>query len=314
MTKRSSEEIKETPMDPTVPAAVTNPWPPMLDGNGDVNRAVDGVLESVGASFNYQKQTVKLVRALRDLTGSDSGLEGAEWEARSVLVHNGRLGEKPSLAKNGFQLMKDDVESLGVDYLDDRSVTEVYYPECERLLKAATGASLVKAFDHNVRSERGFAEGKRLKGGNAVQQPAGLVHGDYSATSAPRRVENLGLVPKLNDVLRPILGDKPLLSANEVEAVVKHGKHFALMNVWRSITVDPVRHTPLACVDAQTTKREDLLVFEIHYADRIGENYFARFSPEHKWFYFPEMHRTESYLELLISSSSACSSILCASH
>ena len=32
---------------------------------------------------------------------------------------------------------------------------------------------------------------------------------------------------------------------------------------------------PLALCDAQTVEPDDLVVFEIHYADRVGENYFA---------------------------------------
>jgi len=267
----------------------------MQDGDGTIKRNSDGTLEAVAGHFNYQKPGVTLVKTRRDATGSDAGLEGADWDGWTVLVHNARL-QPPTVAKNGFQLVDDDIESLGIDFLDDAAVTKAYYPECERLLKAATGAVTVKAFDHNVRSTRGFEEGKRLKGGNAVQQPAPIVHGDYTATSAPRRVELLGETPKLNDVLRPILGDKPLLSEAEVAAVAKEKKHFALMNVWRNISLEPVRHTPLACCDAQTQRSQDFLTFEIHYADRVGENYFARHSDLHKWFYFPEMRRTEAML------------------
>ena len=35
------------------------------------------------------------------------------------------------------------------------------------------------------------------------------------------------------------------------------------------------------------------MVFEIHYADRIGENYFLKPTDEHEWFYYPQMHRNE---------------------
>jgi len=43
-------------------------------------------------------------------------------------------------------------------------------------------------------------------------------------------------------------------------------------------------------------KPEDLVVFEIHYSDRIGENYFAKYSPDHRWWFYPEMKRTEALL------------------
>ncbi|CAK0840984.1 unnamed protein product [Prorocentrum cordatum] len=71
---------------------------------------------------------------------------------------------------------------------------------------------------------------------------------------------------------------------------------FAIVNVWRSIRDEPVSVLPLACVDAGTVDAEDLCVFEIHYADRIGENYFAAHSPRHRWYYYPGMVREEAML------------------
>ena len=32
---------------------------------------------------------------------------------------------------------------------------------------------------------------------------------------------------------------------------------------------------------------------EVHYEDRVGENYFVKYSPAHKWFYYPEMRNDE---------------------
>ena len=40
--------------------------------------------------------------------------------------------------------------------------------------------------------------------------------------------------------------------------------------------IDPVEINPLALCDASTVSPQDLVVFEIHYADRVGENYFAK--------------------------------------
>ena len=41
---------------------------------------------------------------------------------------------------------------------------------------------------------------------------------------------------------------------------------------------------------------EDLVVFEIHYADRIGENYFAKHDARHRWVYWSAMTRDEALL------------------
>ena len=49
-------------------------------------------------------------------------------------------------------------------------------------------------------------------------------------------------------------------------------------------------------IDAQTVCPEELVVFEIHYADRVGENYFARHAARHGWYYYPRMTRDEVLL------------------
>ena len=87
-----------------------------------------------------------------------------------------------------------DVKEQHCDYYDEEAVTSAYYQQCEELMKRVTGASFVKAFDHNVRSESGRAAAAKLQGGNAVQGPAPIVHGDYTADSAPRRFQWLSSV------------------------------------------------------------------------------------------------------------------------
>jgi hypothetical protein len=115
-----------------------------------------------------------------------------------------------------------------------------------------------------------------------VQQPARFVHGDYTLTSAPERLRQLAEPPKLNDTMRAVVGDKPLLS-KEMLAAVEAGSRWAIINVWRNIGSEPVQAYPLACTDGMTVLPKDLVVFEIHYADRVGENYFAKHSPRHEW-------------------------------
>ena len=52
-----------------------------------------------------------------------------------------------------------------------------------------------------------------------------------------------------------------------------------------NIAKEPVATHPLALCDARSVQPEDLVVFEIHYQDRIGENYFAKHTPRHRWYY-----------------------------
>ena len=236
------------------------------------------------ASFNYCAPDVTAVSTRRDVAGSDGELEGAAWAPTSVRIHDGR-GRPWSLERNGFRLVEDAIDAE-LDLYDDAAVTGRYYGMCEALVaEQCPGAAVVKAFDHNVRCEEGKASGRKLKGGSNVQAPAGLVHGDYTAVSAPRRLARLAEAPKTNDAL-----NKPPL-----DGVDATGRRFAFVNVWRPIS--EVRSPPLACCDAETVRDDrDLLTFKIYYEDRVGENYFARHHQAHEWYYFPRMKRNEALL------------------
>jgi hypothetical protein len=72
-----------------------------------------------------------------------------------------------------------------------------------------------------------------------------------------------------------------LIPDDVVEKVVKAGQRFAIINVWRNISGDPVVTHPVALCDAYPVEAEELVVFEIHYSDRVGENYFSKYSPNH---------------------------------
>mmetsp|Transcript_124242 Transcript_124242/g.220150 ORF Transcript_124242/g.220150 Transcript_124242/m.220150 type:complete len:264 (-) Transcript_124242:40-831(-) len=135
-----------------------------------------------------------------------------------------------------------------------------------------------------------------LRQGNAVQEPLITygVHNDYTAASAPRRLEQLALPPKQNDTLKPVLGDRPAVDPAAVPELLT--KRWAIINVWRNVTAKPVHRFPLGICESSSTTTDDLVVFEIHYADRIGENYFARHSASHVWSYFPQITRDEVIL------------------
>ncbi|MEQ8231186.1 MAG: CmcJ/NvfI family oxidoreductase, partial [Gammaproteobacteria bacterium] len=89
-----------------------------------------------------------------------------------------------SLAANGFAIVQDDLPAL--DFLDDDQVRAAYYPRCCELVRRATGAARVLAFDHNVRDEA-LARAP----GSAIREPVRFVHNDYTERSGPQRVRDL---------------------------------------------------------------------------------------------------------------------------
>ena len=239
------------------------------------------------------------VMTRRNVDGTDDGGKGVVVNTLPIEIIEGRQlrgTERPSNEYNGFELQEAPLGNRTLDFYDHSRVVNQYYPVCVDLVKQATGATFVKAFDHNIRSAQGKAKKKRIKGGQEVQGPAHMVHGDYTLVSAPQRLSDLAEPPKRNDTLISMLGENVLVARDTAQAAIQGEKRFAIINVWRNIGATPVVRDALALCDGRSVSPKDLVVFEIHYSDRIGENYFARPNERHRWYTFPEMTRDEILL------------------
>jgi len=70
-------------------------------------------------------------------------------------------------------------------------------------------------------------------------------------------------------------------------------RRLAIIQVWRPIN-RPVARDPLAIADARSIAAKDLIPTERRFPDRVGEIYQFTYSPAHRWFWFPDMHRDEA--------------------
>lgn len=235
----------------------------------------------------------------RDRGGSDDDWVGVKPDKREIEVHDTRAyngAQRHTLQTNGFELLSRPLAGPTVDFLKNEAVVLNYYPQVEEIIRQASGARLVAAFDHNVRSVVGNQNKRQIEGGQQVQPPLHMVHGDYTMTSAPRRLRDLAMPPTSNDTFGSKLAEgETLLNPVDVDQAINSGR-YAIINLWRNIASEPVFTHPIALCDATRVSPEDLVVFEIHYADRIGENYYAKYSENHQWFFFPEMTRDEALL------------------
>lgn len=194
-----------------------------------------------------------------------------ETRDRMVTIHDMRpVAGAFSLDRQGFELRQH--ETMVGDLYDDRAVEELYDPEIEALLKAATGANRVAIFDHTRRSD-GATGGANREGRRG---PADRVHVDYTPTSGPQRA-----------------GD--VLGAGEVARILDAGGRIAQVNVWRPIT-GPVQRSPLALADASSIDPADLIATDQVFLDRVGEIYHLAHAPGRRWFWVPEMERHEVLL------------------
>ncbi|HKU44666.1 MAG TPA: hypothetical protein VJR89_41185, partial [Polyangiales bacterium] len=140
-------------------------------------------------TFNYLAAATQpsLYRNGRVLTrrnhdGSDRRTEGVVLERVSVPVLDARqldAGASCTLERSGFEQRMRPLRDPKLDFLRHQPVVEHYYRECAELVSEVTGAAHVFPFDHNVRSAVGKDRRTRIEGGQAVQPPAQIVHGDY---------------------------------------------------------------------------------------------------------------------------------------
>lgn len=183
-----------------------------------------------------------------------------------------------SVDREGFELQ--DFESSFQDFDDDEAIKRAFYPDVVDFVKQHTGAKRVEVFDHTIRRRQPpeqmvFSKpSTEFKQQTSVQRPAVLlVHSDYTVQSGPQRV-------------RDIVPD----DADELLA-----RRVAFFNVWKPL-YRAVQELPLAMIDAQTHQPDDLIPMALKYRDRTGEIYVMRYSPAHRWMYFPQMEKDHALL------------------
>lgn len=181
-----------------------------------------------------------------------------------------------SVDREGVQLVER--KSAVTDFYDEQQLRDVYYPEAEKLVAEATGASRVVIFDHTVR-KRQWGQQDRAPG--APRQPVPRVHNDYTEISGPQRVRDL--------------------MGADADTLLKG--RFAVINVWRPIR-GPLEDAPLAVCDATSVRQSDFVASDLLYKDRTGETYAVTYNPNHRWYYVSDMSADEALLLKCYDSAS----------
>jgi len=193
----------------------------------------------------------------------------AVYREHIATIHDLRpLAADLSLDREGFRLVT--APTAVADLYDEEVLRNHYYPEAVDLLRNLTGAARVVVFDHTIRRRIVGAEDRTT---GLPRQPVPRIHNDYTVKSGPQRV-------------RDLLGD-------EADGLLRG--RFAVINVWRPIR-GPLQDAPLAVCDARSVERSDLVATDLIYRDRVGEIYYVKYNPAHRWLYAPDMGRDEALL------------------
>lgn len=229
------------------------------------NGTVNGHSE-VHSTLNYTKDLDPKLTELyfyESDAAKDIHLPGDD--PQDVAIHDGWYRAKEfSIDKEGFSLH--DFKTSFQAWEDDEVVKEKFYPDVVEFLKSNLGAKRALVFDHTIRTKKNEAKKLTQETNTSQRAPVMLVHCDYTAESGPLRV-------------RQLLGD-------EAEDLLS--RRVAFINVWKPI-YNVVEERPLTMCDVTSSRPEDFFKLHLRYRERNGENYVMRYTPNHKWWYFPKM-------------------------
>ncbi|KAK0671662.1 hypothetical protein QBC41DRAFT_48830 [Cercophora samala] len=219
------------------------------------------------------------------------------FEPHSVRVHDVRdRRDEYTLDTHGFQFIRH--KTTGKDFKDRSVVEGAYIPEMERLLQQhlseeghdGEGIRTV-CFDFRLRESIDADEFAQrtinLEDGFDRLLPATHPHIDQSTRGALLRVKrHMGEEAEqlLKGRVRVIkYAFSPPLALGHVGTQLT----LEMLSVWRPLA--NVTSWPLALCDARTVSPEDLVTCDIVRRRYVGETYFGKHNPKHKWHYLSGM-------------------------
>ena len=216
-----------------------------------------------------------------------------EYAPFDITVRDGRsIREHFTMDCHGFVLAS---ASTGVrDFYDFDEVDRIYPDEVAEQVKRLTGADFAVAINWMIRTSGDVAAKQRKREGTyvharGVQPPAGEAHIDTEPSRADRQAEQVyrRFRPEGAGFSRYIYG-----------------------SFWRTFSPPP-QDCPLALCDNRSVADDEGVPNVLQVVDRIpeGEAMFApmdddskpaaaifHFNPNHRWWYFSNMHRDEALL------------------
>jgi len=215
---------------------------------------------------------------LRRFTAPGASVNTGVYESHTVPIRNGRpLQDTFRMDVHGFEIVRH--RSAVTDFTDKAEVDTVYLPEVIEFIKARTGADEV--------ASRGFVLRRSAAPGDHASQPqAALVHIDYGPEGA-----ELSAARAYADQFPDGPGYRRALATS----------------VWRVFSPPP-QDWPLALCDFRSVREEEGLPNQLYFVDRVPDDPMTEvvdeskmitsgsefhYSPDHEWWYFPDMTRDE---------------------
>merc|ERR1711879_443380 len=202
------------------------------------------------------------------------GVDTALTEVDTTIYDARQERENVTIDTHGFTLEPHRTGLKTQEFFDTQTVERMYYAEMKRAIKSSTGCDEVHILEHIVR-DAGAADSRGKKnpfagGGNGINGYAGVVHTDFRADRAEELARSQG-----NGLLDQ--------------------RRYMIVNTWRNISDENlIYNNTLALCDAKTVR--GVLPCDVEHPNlKRSEQY--RLHParagEHRWFYWPHMHKDE---------------------
>ncbi|MEZ5892946.1 MAG: CmcJ/NvfI family oxidoreductase [Parvularculaceae bacterium] len=202
------------------------------------------------------------------------------YDPYPVVVRNARLAEKPfTLDEHGFAIARFPTKLSNAEFEDKARIEQVYHQEVKDTVMAMCGADHVALMGGQIRSSGAT--------GAIVQPPAAEAHVDFNTPTSNK--------------LAKMLYDKTAPNGPGYD-------RFILFSLWRVLS-DPPQDWPLALCDySSVDDSEGLSNVKVDVdaippkeewfkpipgeEDMVAASIFHH-SPNHRWWYFPDMTRDE---------------------
>lgn len=212
-----------------------------------------------------------------------------------IVAHDIRtLEEKPSLAKDGYQLL-DSASTLTQDELLDGTTPEgrkviehQYYAECKRIIEEITGSKIVVPYIFRIRQNGAHPRD----------------FGTSSVASSKMTTSSLPIAHVDRDRVTLQHGIEEAFGERAEELMRTH-KRFAQINVWRSID-DSVKKWPLVFINHSGVAGWD---YDTHMANVLpindprvairgakAQDSVLKDDPSYKYYYASDMSRDEVFV------------------
>lgn len=186
--------------------------------------------------------------------------EEPRWVRKAIRVHDARALPEPPTLDQEGFCLVE--SSIRLDFRDERLVQTLFHDHCRELVTAATGCVEARVLQYEFRDAQ-------KAGPLPAQRYAAVVHADLS--------------PYVEDIVSGT-----------------GGRHFAVINVWRTVDrARPIDVMPLAVCDARTVDPDDIVYADLLRLPKPPTKFVdcrLIHDPEQRWYYFPRMTPNEALL------------------